>query len=230
MKIILFLSLTLLTTGFFMSSSARAQNAPSAVYGILIDNTGTLRLQLDDARAVGNAVVQKTSDRGVISIFNFKTEMVDKYPFAVPNGGTKWSQDKKELEKNIAEINTTVGQTQLFDAIYAVAKSVAAKAESDKISEKIVVLITDGEDRASEISEGKLFKELKASGVKIYVVGLVSSLDSSAVIGGNNSYRKAKLFLKKLASETGGNAIFPKLKKKTKVEDVITELFANEKN
>ena len=40
------------------------------------------------------------------------------------------------------------------------------------------------------------------------------------------SQNKSKNFLKKITKETGGNVIFPKLKKDTKVEDLLTELFA----
>ena len=226
MKFILRLSFTLLLVALFLPVLTFAQSEKKAAYGILIDNTGTMRTQFGNVQILSNALAQNATQRGLISLFNFETQGREKNPFAKVTSGTEWSQDKNALEKYIAGLKVVPGQTVLFDAIRSIAKVTDAKGNSEKLSEKIIILITDGEDRASEVTEKQLLKELKESGVKVYAIGLVTELESEQSIFGDSSKGKATKFLKKVAKETGGNAIFPKLKKDTKVEDLLTELFA----
>lgn len=226
MKFILRLPFTVLLLTLFLSISTFAQKEKKAAYGVLIDNTGSMRPQLGNIQILGKAIVQKTNQHGVISVFNFETQQDGKKPFAVVTSGTEWSQDKNTLEKYIDGLESVGGQTTLFDAIRSIAKATVSKADSEKLAEKIIVLITDGEDRVSEIKEKQLIKELKEIGIKVYVIGLVTELGSERTIFEDSSKGKATKFLKKVTKETGGNAIFPKLKKDTKVGDLLTELFA----
>jgi len=226
MKLIIRLSFNLLLLTLFFPVLTFAQSEKKAAYGILIDNTGTMRTQFGNVQILCNAVAQNTTQRGLVSLFNFETQGTEKNPFAKVTNGTEWSQDKNALEKYIAGLKVVPGQTVLFDAIRSIAKATDAKANSEKLSEKIIILITDGEDRASEVTEKQLLKELKESGVKVYAIGLVTELYSEQSLFGDSSKGKATKFLKKVTKETGGNAIFPKLKKDTKVEDLLTELFS----
>ena len=230
MKFILRLSFTLLLLISFLSNPSFAQSEKKAAYGVLIDNTGSLRLQLGNIQALGKIIVQKLSQRGIISLFNFETHNDSKKPFAVINSGTEWSQDKSALEKYIYSLQAVGGQTTLFDAICSTGKTTDAKANAEKLPEKIIILITDGEDKASEIKEKQLIKELKGSGVKVYAIGLVQDLESDGGFTQLSQRSKATSFLKKMTKETGGNAIFPKLNKDTKAEDLLTELFAEPSN
>jgi len=226
MKIIWRFSLTFLLLTLFLPVLASAQNEKKVAFGILLDNTGTLRTQFGNVQILGNAIAQSASQRGFVSLFNFETSGDSKNPFAVVASGSEWSQDKSAFEKYIVGVKVVGGQTTLLDAIRSIGKAVDAKATSEKLAEKIIVLVTDGEDRASEVTEKQLIKELKESGVKVYAIGLVQELDSSRGFISDSSQNKSKSFLKKVTKETGGNVIFPKLKKDTKVEDLLTELFA----
>jgi phosphopentomutase len=226
MKIILRLPLTLLLLTLFLPVLTSAQSENKAVYGVLIDNTGSLRPQFGNIQILGKAIVKNVNERGIISLFNFETQGDSKKPFAVVTSGTEWSQDKNALEKYIYGLQSVGGQTTLLDAIRSIGKTIGAKANAEKLSEKIIVLITDGEDRTSEVKEKQLIKELKESGVKVYAIGLVQELDAERGFTQESSRRKATNFLKKVTKETGGNAIFPKLEETTKAEDLLTELFA----
>jgi hypothetical protein len=62
--------------------------------------------------------------------------------------------------------------------------------------------------------------------VKVYAIGLIEELDSSRGFVSDSSQNKSKIFLRKVTKETGGNVVFPKLKKDSKFEDLLTELFA----
>ena len=226
MKFIWRLSSTFLFLVLFLPSSFFAQTEKKAVYGILIDNTGSMRYQFGNIQIFGKSLARNVSQRGVVSLFNFETQGSDKKQFAVVSYGTQWSQDKDALENYIGNLQVVPGATVLFDSIRSIAKTVEAKASSDKLAEKIIILITDGEDRMSEVSEKQLLKELEESNIKVYAVGLVTELDSERSLFGYSSREKATQFLKKVTKETGGNVIFPRLKKDTKVENLLTDLFA----
>jgi len=226
MKIILRFSLAFLLLTLFLPALVSAQSEKKAAFGVLLDNTVTLRTQFGNVQILGKVIVQNASQRGFVSLFNFETSSDSKKPFAVIGSGSEWSEDKNALEKYVDTMQVVGGQTTLLDAIRSVAKAVDSKANAEKLSEKIIILVTDGEDRASEVTEKQLIKELKESGLKVYAIGLVQELDSSRGFTRDSSQNKSKNFLKKITKETGGNVIFPKLKKDTEAKDLLTELFA----
>jgi hypothetical protein len=229
MKNILRLSLVLFLAVLLLPALTFAQSEKKAAYGILLDNTGTMSTQIEMVKTLGKVVAQDASKRGIVSVFNFKTQgdiKDTKSFFAVATSGTEWSQDKNAIDKYIDGVKVARGQTTLWDAIRSMAKATDEKAKIEKLSEKIIILITDGEDRASKVTDKELIKELKESGVKVYAIGLTQELDSEGSFG--SSQGSSKKYIKKFTKETGGNVIFPKLKKDTKIEDLLTELFAQQ--
>lgn len=216
MKTILYLSTTLLLVILFLPVSTFSQGEKKAVYGILIDNTGTMRTQFGNVQILGKAIVYNVSQRGIISVFNFEAN--NKKDLAVVSSGTDWKLGGNAIEKYVDNVKVIDGQTTLFDSISAISKAVNSKADSEKLPEKIIVLVTDGEDRLSKIAEKKLIKELKESNVKVYAIGLIEELGFNERIEIGTTQQKAKIFLKKITKETGGNVIFPKLKKILKLK------------
>jgi VWFA-related protein len=74
------------------------------------------------------------------------------------------------------------------------------KGHKDK---KVLVVVTDGNDNASNITLEQLVKAAQQSGVLIYSVGLLSEEERGEA-------RSAEKALKALAVATGGEAFFPK--------------------
>jgi hypothetical protein len=83
---------------FILPVLAFAQNEKKGAFGILLDNTGTLRPQFGNVQILGYAVAQNVSQRGFVSLFNFETSGNSKKPFAVIASGSEWSQDKNAFE------------------------------------------------------------------------------------------------------------------------------------
>src|SRR5712691_5429203 len=90
-----------------------AQNEKKVAYGILLDNTGSMRTQFDQVTTLGKAVVGLVYQKGPISVFNFVGEM--KSPLRA--SGSEWSQDKIALDDYIDGLFVRGGQTTLLDAI-----------------------------------------------------------------------------------------------------------------
>lgn len=224
-KLFQLLSIAFLLLALF--SSTAAQTDQPALYGILLDNSGSLRTQFDRVLALGNEVLQDAHKQGPVSIFSFKGigNPKDAPPLMVAH--TIWNQDATVLSRYLDSLFIEGGQTNLLDAIHSMVKHITAKAEHDKTPNvrKVLVLITDGEDRKSKIKEKELLAELQQHQIKVFAIGLLRELEDEMRLGRGNPRSKAVKLLTKIAKETGGRALFPK----TNNDDVgvlIRELFA----
>jgi hypothetical protein len=209
-----------------LSNTVLAQAEQKTAYGILIDNTGSMRSQFDLVVRLSKGIVEQTHQRGPISLFPFKTQGSKSNPVAVVSSDIGWSQDKTILYKYIDSIFVVPGQTTLMDGINAIAEKLNTKVSVDKdaLAAKIIFLITDGEDRFSKISEKELIKALKESGVKVYAIGLVKELDNEGGLIRKAPRERAVAFLEKLTKGTGGRVVFSK-SKKVDVDTLLNELF-----
>ena len=233
-----FLSFLLLAC--ISSNSVLAQSPKKTAYSILLDNSGSLTKQFPDVLLLSKAAIKRIHQRGPISLFNFKTE--DTLAVIVP--GLEWSTDDIALNSYIDNLLVVTGHTALLEAIQSMAEALEAKVNSDKESfgDKVIILITDGEDRIRRSKgmsssrqgedderrkvENKLIKKLKENGVKVYAIGLTRELDADRpILMGPSDREKAENFLKKIAKETGGRTVIPK-SKKIDIDSLINELFA----
>lgn len=211
--------------GFF--AEITPSQAPKKIaYGVLLDNTGTLRPQLGDVKSVGKIIVRQINSQGVATAFSFSTQVIKKQQIAGPIIGIEWSNDLNRFDRYIDSLTTTAGQTALLDAIRFSAETINLKAnvEKDNFSEKVLVIITDGEDRISKSKPKELIAFLSENHIKVYAVGLVERLSTDGGYMGPSPQTKSKDFLKKITEETGGRVVFPKPNQT--IEDVVRELFA----
>jgi uncharacterized protein YegL len=146
---------------------------------------------------------------------------------AVIISGVEWSQDKPALDTYMDSLLIVPGQTTLMDAIHSMAEQLNTKANLDKdaFGEKVIYLITDGEERESRIKEKQLIQILKESGIRVYAVGLIKELNNVGGVIQKAPKEKAVSFLEKITKETGGRVVFPK-SKKNDVRVLLNELFA----
>ena len=113
-------------------SNTSAQSDQPALYGILLDNSGSLRSQFERVLALGNGVVQDVNKQGPISIFSFRGagNPKDAPPLMVVH--TVWNQDPVVLSRSLDSLFIEGGQTNLLDAIHSMVNHINAKAEQDK--------------------------------------------------------------------------------------------------
>jgi hypothetical protein len=203
--------LALLLTSVFCPSGF-AQGDKKTAYAILLDNTGSLRNQFPQVEAFGKGLVHRTCRRGPISLFNFMSEGIGRGSRAIVTTGAEWTQDENVLDKHIDDIYVQGGQTTLRDAIYFMAEKLNAKVDADKnaFASKVIIMVTDGEDRVSAVNEQKLIKMLRDRGVAVYAVGLLGELESENIPIRKSPRARAEDFLNKVAKETGGGVIFPR--------------------
>jgi hypothetical protein len=202
------------------------QSEKKVAYGILIDNTGSLRSQFEDVLSLGKAVARHATQKGAVSVFNFTSPADRRNPLALISGGSDWSENADSLSSLIDDIYVLGGQTTLLDAIDSMSRNVNAKVnqEKDVFSHGVVVLITDGENRESR-KESDLIKQLQKDGTRVFAIGLVKELGSSNPFGSKGKREKAENLLRKLTKETGGRVIFPD-PRSMDADKLVSDLFA----
>lgn len=108
----------------------------------------------------------------------------------------------------------------MLDAIASIADRLNERVNNDREApnEKVVFLVTDGEDRVSKTNQKLVVEKLKESHIKVYIVGLIKEL----------GYTKedAIHLLKRIANESGGRVVFSTSQKNDALK-LANELFAN---
>lgn len=194
-----------------------AQEKKKIAYGILLDNTGSLRSQFDTVKEIGKSVARHVCERGPVSLFAFQSGGTGP---AIPTARVVGSQDEPQLIQAIDRLSVQPGQTTLLDAIELMTERLH---QSSGDADKVVVLITDGEERSSEVRQKTLIQKLKDLNVKVFAVGLVKDLESDGGLIRKSPRSRATELLKLLARETGGRAVFPK-STRPNLPELMTEL------
>lgn len=174
-------------------------------YTMLVDNSGSMRSQIEKVIEASKILINSNRPADETSVIRFvgrdKIEILQDF-----------TSNRDDLEYALENLHIDGGQTALRDAIYLAADRISQyeKGTDDQDGKRrALILITDGEDRASYYSEKQLFQLLNESDVQIYAIGFVKDLDDRGNFIQKSEQSKAKAFLEKLATETGGRAYFP---------------------
>lgn len=169
----------------------RREDVPVSM-GILIDNSGSMRDKRSKVEAAALALVKASNRQDEVFIVNFNDDPYLDVPF---------TSDLKKMQEGIARIDSR-GGTAMRDAIWTSMDYLKKKGKKDK---KVLLVITDGNDNASNESLERLVQRAKSaeSGVVIYAIGLLNEEEKREA-------HKAKRALNDLVQATGGIAYYPK--------------------
>lgn len=174
-------------------------------YGLVIDNSGSLRQQLEKVIEAGKILVatNKPEDETIIIRFVSRDKITIEQPF---------TKNKVDLTDSLDNLYIEGGQTAIIDAVYLAAEKVSEyeqqRGKEDR-KRRAIIVVSDGEDRDSYYSEAQLFEMLRETDVQIYAIGFVNELSKETGFISKSPQGKAKSFLQRLATETGGKAYFP---------------------
>jgi Ca-activated chloride channel family protein len=174
-------------------------------YGLVIDNSGSLRQQLDKVIEAGKVLVSTNKPEDETLVIRFvgrdKIEIIQNY-----------TSNKQDLNDALENLYIEGGQTAIRDAVYLAVESIDDYEKSQKADDhkrRALVLVTDGEDRNSYYNDKQLLDLLRESEVQIYVIGFLDDLSKDGGFISKSPKDKAKAFLDSLAQETGGKAYYP---------------------
>lgn len=177
-------------------------------YGLVIDASASLRSQINQVLTAAKRIV--LSNRPSDETFIVRFVSSDKI-----NVEQEPTSDKKELLKAIDNFFIEGGASAVLDAVYLSAQQLAEHKDTDQLRRRILILVTDGEDRASFYKQDKVFQLLLANNIQIFTVAFTKDLPG-------DSRDKAMKLLTRLAVDTGGRTYFPI--SKTDVERIAGEL------
>ncbi|HVG29234.1 MAG TPA: VWA domain-containing protein [Pyrinomonadaceae bacterium] len=178
-------------------------------YGLVIDNSGSVRQILDMLVRTGTTLVAANRPEDETFVMRF----VDP---ARTNILEDFTSDKQALASALADMYVEGGQTAVIDAIYRAAEHTAERADVNR--RLALVVITDGEDRGSSHKLEELTQLLRREGMRVFVVGLTGLLDNTGSFIHQNSREKATTLLQTVSAESGGRAFFPTFGKKVRDE------------
>lgn len=174
-------------------------------YALVIDNSGSLRFQLEKVIESSKIIVgtnRPEDETGVVRfVSSGKIEILQDF-----------TTDKQELYDALDNMYIEGGKTAIIDAVYLAAEKVDEYQRSlgtDDRRRRALILVSDGEDRDSYYKEEQLFDLLREADVQIYTVGFINELDKDGGFIRKSPQKQARNFLEKLAEETGGKSYFP---------------------
>jgi Ca-activated chloride channel family protein len=161
---------------------------------ILLDSSGSMVEALPVAKRAAARLVRTLGEGDAAQVARFDRSLK---PLQEP------TTDKDALVRAIEGL-TPSGDTALFNALYVTLKDLA-HAHADDLSRRAIVVLTDGEDTASMVTDEQLLDVARRAGVAVYPIGLLTSPPP-----GQRRETLPTYLLTALARETGGRAYFPR--------------------
>lgn len=158
--------------------------------GLIIDNSGSMREKRQAVEAATLALAKDSNPMDEMFIVNFNDEAyLD----------TEFTNDIKLLEQGLTKIDSR-GGTAMRDALRMSADHLKEKAKRDK---KVILVVTDGNDNASNVSLEALVRLAQQDDILVYAIGILGEEDKKEA-------KKAQRALNILTESTGGQVFYPK--------------------
>lgn len=161
---------------------------------ILIDNSGSMSDKRAGVMAAALALVRASKPNDEVGIVDFNDEALNGL-----QNGEDFTRDTKEMEEALTHIDSR-GGSAMRDAVRTSIDRVEQTAHNKR---KVLVLVTDGNDTSSRVSQEELLGKVKNSGVRVYSIGLLNEATPDQAAA-------ARLALERLADASGGLAYYPK--------------------
>ncbi|HET6180970.1 MAG TPA: VWA domain-containing protein, partial [Candidatus Sulfotelmatobacter sp.] len=157
--------------------------------GIVIDNSGSMREKRNKVNQAALNLVRSSNPKDEVFVVNFNDEYYLDQDF---------TNDLVKLKEALEKIDAR-GGTALYDAVVASGEHLKRNARLEK---KVLFVVTDGEDNASNETLEQAIKQLQEeNGPSVYAIG---------ILGDEEHPKRAKRALEIIAQRTGGIAFFPK--------------------
>ena len=187
------------------------------VYGLVLDTSGSMNAALEEAINVGKAIVNSNRPEDETILVRFVDS--DKIETVLD-----FTSDKSSLQEGLDGLYVEAGQSAIIDAVYLAAQRLAQyKPENSTYLRRAIILITDGDERASYYTINNLVDLLRKIDIQIFAICLGKESAKSTQLN-NKLVKNAVPLLTTLTNETGGQVFFPK--SVAELTSVATQLLA----
>jgi VWFA-related protein len=161
--------------------------------GILIDSSGSMYDKRPSVDAAALNLVKLSNPKDEAFVVDFNSE---------PYIDQDFTSSIVKLQQGLSYVKAG-GGTALYDAVIASADYLSKNAKQSK---QVLLIVTDGDDNSSNASLEEAIHRVQAlDGPSIYCIGLLFGGDLN-----HKDLKHSREVLTQLATETGGQAYFPK--------------------
>lgn len=191
--------------------------------GFVMDNTGSMRMRLDEIISSASGVVDSlnSNDRAFIVRFvsSDKIQLVQ-----------NWTADKAKLKLSMNNLFIEGGQSAVIDGLYtSVKEKFLSYAVQNPSQRYAILLVSDCENRASRYNLEQLLDLTKGMDIQIFVLADTSDLSNeyNEYTKLKNGKKNAEYLAHTLAWRTGGTAFLTtKQKEKKDIPGMLKTLTA----
>jgi Ca-activated chloride channel homolog len=163
---------------------------------LMVDCSASMDEKLPVAQEAGSRFVRtlRPEDLGQVVQFNERTTVLHDL-----------TPDRAALEDAVRSTSAS-GSTALYNALYVTLKQLRNQGRPEAPRRRAIVLLSDGEDTASLVTDDQVLALARQADVGVYVIGL---RPDRALDRQRAAFSQATYFLTALSRETGGEAYFP---------------------
>lgn len=172
-----------------------AEKPAQVSYGIVVDNSGSYRMIMDKVVELVKDIVEenKEGDETFLVSFVSTDKIKTQQDFTGRKGDIHDAADQMYIEG---------GLTAIVDALHYSAKYLVKNANSEPGRRKILILVTDGEERKSRAKYEELAAFLKDEKISVYAVGLADGKVFTNLLDRVTKETGGKLYTPKTVAET----------------------------
>jgi Ca-activated chloride channel family protein len=171
------------------------ENLPISMV-LMIDTSASMEEKLGTAQTAAIAFTKTLRPQDVAQVVQFNAGATTLQPF---------TNDLKALETAIKKTEAS-SSTALHNALYIALKDLMKDKKAAELRRRAIVLLSDGEDTSSLVSDEQVLELAKKSEINIYAIRLRESRASDRQ---RQDFSQAEYLVNALARETGGRAYFP---------------------
>jgi len=163
---------------------------------VLLDTSQSMTVRLPDAQEAATRFVRTLAagDEAQVIQFNERARIVQDF-----------TSDQSALETAIRSTRAN-GSTGLYNAIYIALKDLNTRKRMDELRRMAIVVLSDGQDTTSLISDDQVLALARKSGIAVYGISLRPALPRPLTLAEDNGL--PRYFFVTLGRETGGQAHF----------------------
>lgn len=171
------------------------ENLPISMV-LMIDTSASMDEKLPLARTAGKRFVRTLRPQDVAQVMQFNDRATVLQDFTADHAALEEAFDRTEAS----------GPTALHNALYVALKDLAKQKSARELRRLALVLLSDGEDTASLVSDDQVLELARKTEINIYAISLRAK---SAPDRSRLKFSQAAHLLTALTQDTGGQVHFP---------------------
>jgi Ca-activated chloride channel homolog len=171
------------------------ENLPISMV-LMVDTSASMDEKLSVARSAGKRFVRTLRTQDLAQVMQFNDRATVLQDFTADHGALEEAFDRTEAS----------GPTALHNALYVALKDLARQKSARELRRRALVLLSDGEDTASLVSDDQVLELARKTEINIYAISLRAKTASDR---NRLKFSQATHLLTALTQDTGGQVHFP---------------------